>query len=173
MVKAEQKRKENISEYIIYMYQTEDLLRTFKFDLNEISKYVISSLPIPDTGKKEVLLWYASTIESMQAQKIEESGHLAEIEKLFLELTDLHIELKENEEDYLKIANKAAPFIKSQIKISNNELSNPIQVAINAVYGFLLLKINGRDLNNEQQKMLDSFGDLLSYLSFKFKEERN
>ena len=37
MVKAEQKRTENIAEYIIYMFQTEDLVRALKLDLNQIT----------------------------------------------------------------------------------------------------------------------------------------
>ena len=36
MLLAQQKQKENIAEYIIYMYQMEDIVRAFQFDLDKI-----------------------------------------------------------------------------------------------------------------------------------------
>ncbi len=171
MTKAEQKKRDNIAEYLVYMYQTEDLLRTYKFDLNQITKYIISSLPLPDVDKKELILWYASIIEAMQEQKIEEKGHLEEINRLFICLHKVHTELKQGDKNYVSITKRAEPFIKNQIKQSNNTLSNPIQIATNAVYGFLLLKTNRKEMTVEQQKMLDIFGDMLSYLSYKYKNK--
>ena len=35
---AENKKKQNISEYIIYMYQMEDLVRSYHFNLEEIEQ---------------------------------------------------------------------------------------------------------------------------------------
>ena len=41
MLIAQQKLKENIAEYILYMYQIEDVIRAYHFDLNKImEKYV-------------------------------------------------------------------------------------------------------------------------------------
>ena len=171
MVKADEKKIENISEYIVYMFQTEDLVRALKLDLNQITDYVIASLPISDKEKKELILWYASIIENMIAQHIEEEGHLKEINDLMGNLLDLHNQLSSSESDYKAIAKKAEPFIQHQIKESKNVLSNPIHVCINAIYGFLLLKLDRKEVNSEQRNMLDAFGDLLSYLSYKYKQE--
>ncbi len=171
MVKAEEKKNNNISEYIIYMFQTEDLVRALKVDLNQITEYVIASLPISDKEKKELILWYASIIENMKSQQIEKEGHLKEVNDLMAYLHTLHTQLISTEDDYKKIALKAEPYIQQQIKESKNTLSNPIQICLNAIYGFLLLKLDGKEVNSDQQKMLDAFGDLLSYLSFKFKSK--
>ena len=42
---ARQKRKENIAEYLLYMWQMEDLIRSFKCDIEAIDKYIISQFP--------------------------------------------------------------------------------------------------------------------------------
>jgi len=169
MVKTVEKKKNNIAEYIIYMYQSEDLIRTFECDLNQINSYVISNIPASDHEKKELILWYASLIETMQSENITKSGHLKELKDIISQLTELHNSLIDTDINYQEIASKAEPFIKNQIKESANTITNSIQVCVNAVYGFLLLKLDGKDVTNEQQKMLDAFGDLLSYVSYIYK----
>jgi hypothetical protein len=41
MLLAQQKQKENIAEYIIYMYQMEDIVRAFQFDLDKLVQFII------------------------------------------------------------------------------------------------------------------------------------
>lgn len=38
MIIARQKRKENIAEYLLYMWQVEDLIRANKFDMDSINR---------------------------------------------------------------------------------------------------------------------------------------
>ena len=45
MLLADKKKKENISEYIIYMYQTELLIRNFEFDIDKIKVHVFGNIP--------------------------------------------------------------------------------------------------------------------------------
>ena len=42
MIVARQKRKENIAEYLLYMWQVEDLIRANRFDMDAIRKSVIA-----------------------------------------------------------------------------------------------------------------------------------
>lgn len=172
MVKADQKKAENISEYLIYMFQSEDLIRTFEFDLNRIAQYMIGNIPVSDAEKKELILWYASLIEKMRASKVEQEGHIKEVVELIDELTDLHNALIKEDNTYKELAQTASPFIESNKQKSNQTITNPIQLCLNAIYGFLLLKFEEKVITEDQQKMLDSFGNLLSYLSFKYKEEQ-
>ena len=37
MIIARQKRKENIAEYLLYMWQVEDLIRANKFDIHTLT----------------------------------------------------------------------------------------------------------------------------------------
>ncbi|VAW28630.1 hypothetical protein MNBD_BACTEROID06-1190 [hydrothermal vent metagenome] len=171
MVKADQKKADNISEYLIYMFQSEDLIRTFEFDLNRITEYMITNIPVTDSEKKELILWYAALIENMRTDKVEKTGHITEVNNLIEELTILHLKLIRSDNKYAHLAQSAKPFIQSNIKKSNNTVNNPIQICLNAIYGFLLLKFEEKTITNEQQKMLNSFGDLLSYLSFIYKEQ--
>ena len=45
---AENKKSQNIAEYIIYLYQQEDLIRSFQGNLEEIRQYVVSHFPVEE-----------------------------------------------------------------------------------------------------------------------------
>ena len=46
MLIAAKKKEENIAEYILYMYQIEDIIRSFQFDIERImDEYVRQQLP--------------------------------------------------------------------------------------------------------------------------------
>ncbi len=173
MIKAEELKAQNISEYIVHMFKSEDLVRTFEFDLTKITDYLIANIPVSASEKKAQILWYASLIEQMREEDIQNKGHLTELNNLINELTKLHISLIEQNKTYKEINSKAQPFIQNQIEMGENAITNPIQICLNAIYGALLLKINAKTITEPQQEMLEAFGDLLSYLSYSYKEERN
>ena len=54
MIVARQKRKENIAEYLLYMWQVEDLIRANRFDMDAIRKSVIAHYDQPDSVKEEI-----------------------------------------------------------------------------------------------------------------------
>ena len=58
MIIARQKRKENIAEYLLYMWQVEDLIRANKFDMDSINRTVIAHYDQPEEVKKEIAQWY-------------------------------------------------------------------------------------------------------------------
>ena len=45
MLISQQKRKENIAEYLLYMWQIEDLIRSFDCNIDAIEQKVISQFP--------------------------------------------------------------------------------------------------------------------------------
>lgn len=53
MLIAQQKRKENLAEYILYLYQVEDLIRAFHLDMNLIDKNLVSRYQVNDEKKRK------------------------------------------------------------------------------------------------------------------------
>lgn len=74
MIIASQKKKENIAEYLLYMWQIEDLIRVYKLDIDAIQKYIIDPYDISDEKKKEMRDWYESLIEMMRSEGVEKRG---------------------------------------------------------------------------------------------------
>ena len=76
MIIARQKRKENIAEYLLYMWQVEDLIRANKFDMDSINRTVIAHYDQPEEVKKEIAQWYEELIEMMRSEGGMEKGHI-------------------------------------------------------------------------------------------------
>ena len=63
---ASQKRKENIAEYLLYMWQIEDLIRANDLDLDKIKSNVIDKYQLSEPQIKEMTEWYESLIDMMR-----------------------------------------------------------------------------------------------------------
>lgn len=163
---ANQKRKDNIAEYIIYMYQMEDLLRAYQFNMDDIHQYVIAHYPISQEEKIEVLNWFTALAEKMKSESILMKGHLSEVQQKVDELARLHWGLLKSDRNYYELYNAAKPYILDLVMEAGNE--NPgheIQLCLNGIYGLLLSRLHGREVSNEMIKTTDSFGAVLRYLT--------
>jgi len=167
------KHKENISEYIVHMYQTEDLIRAYNFEIDEIKKYVISHLPIDKKEKEETTNWYQQIISQMKNKKNKDAGHISELVSLVAELDMLHQSLIDKNDGYTDIYKKAKSHIQSFRKLSGDPTIRDIQICLNAVYGLLIIRLNDRPIADDQFESVDLFGALLSYLSYIFKQREN
>ena len=52
---AQAKRKENIAEYILYLWQLEDLLRALQFSPEAIYSQLVAPRDVPQQRKDEIL----------------------------------------------------------------------------------------------------------------------
>ena len=48
MIIAQEKRKQNIAEYLLYLWQVEDLLRACKLDIDTVEKAVIARYDVDE-----------------------------------------------------------------------------------------------------------------------------
>ena len=54
MVIAQLKRQENIAEYLLYLWQVEDLLRACDLDIDRVEKTVISRYDVDENTRHEI-----------------------------------------------------------------------------------------------------------------------
>jgi len=163
----------NITEYIIEIYRKEDLMRAYQFNIEKFGTQVIDFFPIGPKEKLAEINHYEAFMQQMKDQGIEKQGHLSEINDLVESLERLHKELKEIDKDYLKVYNGAKPYIDENLKIAKGIIDSEVQICLNGIYGYLLLKIEERIISDEEQKMIDAFGNLLSLISYKYNERKN
>ncbi|PRY85278.1 DUF4924 family protein [Mongoliibacter ruber] len=164
---AEKKKSQNIPEYIIYMYQMEDLIRAYEFNLDEIKQFVVSHYPISDEEKEETLNWFSELAEQMKKEGIAEKGHLSKTQIHVAELATIHWSLIKTDKTYFEHYKNAKPHIVHLVIEAGEEApSNEIQVCLNAVYGLLLAKLKGREIPKDMNEATDAFGNVLSYLNW-------
>lgn len=164
---ADRKRKQNIAEYIIYMYQMEDLIRAYQFNLEDIRKYVVSHYPISAGEKEETLSWFQNLTEEMITDQLERRGHLRETQSFVEDLAKLHWELLKKDKFYFEIYQQAKPHLIHLMMEAKNEIpANEVQLFLNAVYGRLLARLHGREIPKDILEATEIFGSLLSYLNW-------
>ena len=63
---AKQKLNENIAEYILYMYQIEDVIRAYQFDVDAIiERYVEPQMP-DSSFINQYRSWYKDLVNQMK-----------------------------------------------------------------------------------------------------------
>lgn len=172
MIIAKEKKKNNISEYILYMWQIEDMIRANEFDIEKIRKNIIEKFDQPDAIKNEMVHWYEDLINRMEKENIKEKGHLSFLNEIIRELENLHEQLIKNtdELDYIADYNKAKSNINDLKTRSRGTTTGDIETALQGLYGFLLLKLQGKSINPSTQDAIASISTLISHLSYKYKE---
>lgn len=169
---AENKKSHNIPEYLIYMYQMEDLIRSYQGNLEEIREYVISHYPISPEEKMEVAGWFSGLIVQMKREQVMEKGHLAELKKLVEKLAEIHWSLLKTDSLYFETYSKAKPLILNAVLDAKGEfLGNEIQICLNGIYGLLLCRLLGKTVDDQQLKAAEIFGEILSTLNFNYQQQ--
>lgn len=166
---AEKKKSQNIPEYIIYMYQMEDLLRAYHFNLDDVRLYVISHYPVSESEKEETAVWFADLAFEMKISNVENTGHLPQTQKLADRLASIHWSLLKTDKVYFDLYQNAKPhLIRLVLEAGENAPKHEIQIALNAIYGQLLARLRSREVPADILEATDTFGDILSYLNWAY-----
>lgn len=175
MLIAQQKLKENIAEYILYMYQIEDVIRAYQFDLNAIlENYVKPQLP-DNSFLSQYTKWYSDLITNMKSQRIEKTGHLHEINEVMIEISYLHTTLINMVKDqkYIALFEVAIVNIEDFKEKSNLKDKNHIEIAFHALYMKLLLRLQKKEISAESEAAFDTMRILLAYLAKAYHQMKN
>jgi len=172
MLIAQEKRKTNIAEYILYMWQVEDLIRAYRFNIDDIEENLISQYPQSNRVKNDVRDWYANLILMMYQEGIREKGHLSYLKTLVDEITDLHIRLLNHEghEDYHQLYRRASGYLDEFRNKTGDNATGDIEISLNALYGLLLLRLKKQKVSHETEIAMSSFSKLMAMLSHIFLE---
>lgn len=173
MIIAEQKRKENIAEYMLYMYQVEDMIRANRLDLDSVEETLISKFDVPYEVKRDMREWYKTLITMMRDEQKEQSGHLAILEHNAEQLTELHFQILESgiDNSYKETYNTAKPNIEALRMRSGKSNESDIQVALNGLYGLLILKLKKTPITLETTQAFETIKGLIAELSSRYMEE--
>lgn len=159
---ANQKFNESIGEYLLYMYQMEDLIRSFHFNLEDIRKYVVDHYPVSEQEKEKTIAWFGEIAKQMQAENIQTHGHLASVQHHVNHLAKIHWDLLKNDPDYFDLYRQAKPHVISLVlEAGGKDPGHEIQVCIHALYGILLNRLHGKTIPEEVLEAGTHFGKVL------------
>lgn len=170
MTIAEKKRLENIVEYLLFLWQMEDLVRAAEFDIDRLNDFILNSVT-DDSSFDAEKNWVVALIDTMKKEKLDKRGHVSEVSEILTELTMLHMQLLTMLEDkkYQQLHAKAMPAFEEFAKKSPGTSHNEVQAALTALYGWMLLKRQGKEISKETEEAMGFFGQLLGYLAAQYR----
>ncbi|MDY6240701.1 MAG: DUF4924 family protein [Prevotella sp.] len=163
---AQQIRKKSIAEYLLYMWQIEDLIRAYGCSLARIRKEYISKFDYTDEQKDEEADWFGNLIRMMNEEGKREKGHLNINAVVLQDLNDLHYQLLESSHfpfynaEYYKVL----PYIVELRNKGNREVSE-IETCLNALYGIMLLRMENKEISPETEHAISEITTFIGMLS--------
>lgn len=146
MLIALQKRRENIAEYILYLWQVEDLLRALQFSPEAIYATLVAKTEGTDEQQKEnIFNWYMQIVELLRKEGKAEKGHIDHTLHLIGDLHNLHLQLMKlsvGEHYRQTYAPLAAELPRLRTLLDNDDISDT-ELCFRALYAALLYRIKG------------------------------
>ncbi|UKK54969.1 DUF4924 family protein [Prevotella sp. E2-28] len=174
MFVAQELRKKNIAEYLLYMWQVEDTIRAFGCSLARIRREYIDRFDYNEEQKDEEADWFGNLIKMMNEEGCREQGHL-QINKVTLQLlTELHQQLLSSSKfpfynaEYYKVL----PFIVELRNRGANKEEGEIETCLNLLYGVMMLRLQKKEITTSTEHALKEVSTFIGMLSDYYKKDK-
>lgn len=170
---AQELRKRNIAEYLLYMWQVEDTIRAFGCSLSRIRREYIDRFDYSDEQKEEEVDWFGNLITMMNQEGCREQGHL-QINKVTLQiLIELHNQLLESPKFpfYNTAYYKVLPFI-VELRNKGSKEENEIETCFNSLYGVMMLRLQNKEVSPNTAHAVKEISTFIGMLSDYYKQDK-
>lgn len=171
---AQELRKKSIAEYILYMWQVEDLIRAYGCSLSRISKEYIGSFQYSDEQKEEMVDWYGNLIKMMNIEGKRQNGHIQINNIIIQDLNELHNNLMQSSKfpfynaEYYKVL----PFI-VELRNRGHKDINEIETCLNALYGTMMLRLQNKEISPNTEHAIKEISTFVGMLSDYYIKDKN
>ena len=172
---ASQKRKKNIAEYLLYMWQIEDMIRANGLDIDRIKANIIDKTSLTDGQKTQLAEWYESLIDMMRREGVEHSGHLQLNKNVVIQLVQLHDALLKDPRfgEYTKEFYNTLPYIVELRAKAGEQKAGEIETCFNALYGMLMLRLQGKEIGKDTIEAIKQISRFIALLAHYFRLDDN
>lgn len=170
MIVASKKRKENIAEYLLYMWQIEDLIRANGLDMDKIRTNIIDRFDLDEGQRREMTEWYESLIDMMRREGVTEHGHLQMNKNILNQLVQLHQALLKDPAfpEYTAEFYRTLPYIvELRGKAGENQVGE-IETCFTALYGMLMMRLQQKETSEATRNAIAQISRFIALLSKDF-----
>ena len=171
---AQELRKKNIAEYLLYMWQVEDTIRAFGCSLSRIRREYIDRFDYTEEQKEEEADWYGNLIRMMNEEGCREKGHI-QINKVVLQqLEELHVQLLNSPKfpfynaEYYKVL----PYIVELRNRGANKEENEVETCFNSLYGVMMLRLQKKEITPSTDHAIKEITTFIGMLSDYYKKDK-
>ncbi len=144
-------RHSNIAEYVLYLWQLEDLFRSVQFSPEAIyTKFVAPRSDISPEQQQALLAWYVELCDLLTKEGKQKVGHLDHTLHIIADLNNLHLQLLElpvgaRYQVLWSTFEEVLPDLRGVAGEQLKESTSDIELCFRALYGAMLYRIKGVD----------------------------
>ena len=172
---AKELRKKSIAEYLLYMWQVEDIIRAYGCSLPVLRREYLSRFECDDDNRDELIDWYGNLIRMINEEGCREQGHL-QINKIIVQdMADLHAQLLDSSRFpfYRAEYYKVLPFIVELRKRGASNDENEIETCLNALYGVMMLRLQKKEISPDTTHAIKEITTFIGMLSDYYLKDKN
>ncbi|WP_018463845.1 DUF4924 family protein [Segatella paludivivens] len=172
---AKELRKKSIAEYLLYMWQIEDMIRAMGCSLPLIKKaYVSKFTDYTEDQKEEELDWFGNLVRMLNEEGKREQGHLDINIIVVKDMVDLHNRMLQSNKFPIYSAEyyKVLPFI-VELRNRGDKDVNEIETCLDALYGIMMLRMQKKEITPETEHAITEISTFIGLLSdYYIKDEK-
>lgn len=175
MIIADRLKTHNRAEYLLYMWQVEDILRAHGLDFDRLRRDWLSRFDLDDEQRRKTEEWYRNLCDMMREESLSERGHLQINRNTLQTLGELHAKLLGSPRFpyYREMYYRVLPYIVELRKKSGTEEEPELQTCFDALYGVMMLRLQKREVSPATEKAVKEISTLLGQLSdYYFKDQK-
>ena len=164
---AKELRKKSIAEYLLYMWQIEDIIRAMGCSLPLIRKAYISKFTdYTDEQKEDEIDWFGNLVRMMNEEGKRYQGHLNINDIVVRDLVDLHQRLLQSNRFPIYNAEyyKVLPFI-VELRGKGDKNISEIETCLDALYGIMMLRMQKKEISPETEHAIKEISTFIGMLS--------
>ncbi len=172
---AKRLRHENIAEYILYIWQLEDLIRAMQFSPEAIySQFVAPRTQLSPQDQTSLLEWYVQIAELLQKEEKEEKGHIEHTLHLIADLHNLHLQLMKVPVGarYRALYAQLEEVIPDLRAVIGGAVSDT-ELCFRALYAAMLYRIKGEGAKTAVTDTLEYVSPVIAELAQVFRKAEN
>ncbi len=172
MIIAREKKKENIIEYLLYMFQIENALRALGLDEERIMRDLVAQYEQPEEVMAEIRDWYHHLLRMMKEEHREEKGHLQFLKNQMNDLYAAHKRILGDPDEavYAEVFRQAMPDLEVLRKKIDHPEAHEVETALEGVYAYLLLNMQKKEISGDTKEAVDRISRWLFLLGDKYRE---
>lgn len=167
MLTASRLKKTNICEYLLYMWQVEDIVRALQLDIQKIEALLVDRVSYNDLSERKALVeWYESLIDMMRSENVVDNGHLQLNKNVLIDLEDVHQRILQSGlvPAYNAKFYHVLPYI-GQLRLKSEKGLSDLELCFNFQYGILLLKLQKKEISRETLKTQEEIAKFMVLLA--------
>lgn len=172
---AQELRKKSIAEYLLYMWQVEDLIRAYGCSLSKLRHKYLDRFDCSEEMKEDLVDWYANLIRMITQEGCREKGHL-QINKIVAgDMAELHARLLDSPKYpfYRSQYYKVLPYIVELRKRGSDNSESEVETCLDALYGVMLLRLQNKEISPDTNHAINELSTLMGMLSDYYIKEKS